>query len=62
MVYVWVPLFNDTGRWFFAWWHDMVDEGLAFNIGRNPNWIVAPSEEPLADPQSREAGGRRRAA
>jgi len=27
---------NDTGRWFFQWWHDMVDEGLAFNIGRNP--------------------------
>jgi len=27
---------NDTGRWFFQWWHDMVDEGLAFNVGRNP--------------------------
>jgi sn-glycerol 3-phosphate transport system substrate-binding protein len=27
---------NDTGRWFFQWWHDMVDSGLAFNIGRNP--------------------------
>jgi len=26
---------NDTSRWFFQWWHDMVDEGLAFNIGRN---------------------------
>ena len=26
---------NDTGQWFFQWWHDMVDEGLAFNIGRN---------------------------
>ena len=26
---------NDTGRWFFQWWHDMVDEGLAFNVGRN---------------------------
>jgi len=27
---------NDTGRSFFQWWHDMVDEGLAFNVGRNP--------------------------
>jgi sn-glycerol 3-phosphate transport system substrate-binding protein len=27
---------NDTERWFFQWWHDMVDEGLAFNVGRNP--------------------------
>jgi len=27
---------NDTGRWFFQWWHDMVDEGLAFNVGRDP--------------------------
>jgi sn-glycerol 3-phosphate transport system substrate-binding protein len=27
---------NDTARWFFQWWHDMVDEGLAFNVGRNP--------------------------
>jgi sn-glycerol 3-phosphate transport system substrate-binding protein len=27
---------NDTGKWFFQWWHDMVDEGLAFNVGRNP--------------------------
>jgi sn-glycerol 3-phosphate transport system substrate-binding protein len=27
---------NDTGRWFFQWWHDMVEEGLAFNVGRNP--------------------------
>jgi sn-glycerol 3-phosphate transport system substrate-binding protein len=27
---------NDTGRWYFQWWHDMVDEGLAFNVGRNP--------------------------
>ena len=32
-------LFNsDAGRWLFQWWHDMVDEGLAFNIGRNPNF------------------------
>jgi len=30
-------LFNsDTGRWYFQWWHDMVDEGLGFNVGRNP--------------------------
>jgi sn-glycerol 3-phosphate transport system substrate-binding protein len=27
---------NDTIRWFFQWWHDMVDSGLAFNVGRNP--------------------------
>ena len=30
---------NDTGRWFFRWWHDMVDEGLAFNVGRNPTMV-----------------------
>jgi len=29
---------NDTGRWFFQWWHDMVDEGLVFNVGRNPTF------------------------
>jgi sn-glycerol 3-phosphate transport system substrate-binding protein len=29
---------NDAGRWFFNWWHDMVDEGLAFNVGRNPTY------------------------
>jgi len=29
---------NDTGRWLFQWWHDMVDEGLAFNVGRNPTF------------------------
>jgi sn-glycerol 3-phosphate transport system substrate-binding protein len=28
---------NDTGRWFFQWWHDMVNSGLAFNVGRNPS-------------------------
>ena len=28
---------NDTGRWFFQWWHDMADSGLAFNVGRNPS-------------------------
>jgi sn-glycerol 3-phosphate transport system substrate-binding protein len=29
---------NDTGRWYFQWWHDMVDQGLAFNVGRNPTF------------------------
>jgi len=29
---------NDTGRWYFQWWHDMVDEGLAFNVGRDPTY------------------------
>jgi sn-glycerol 3-phosphate transport system substrate-binding protein len=28
---------NDTGLRFFQWWHDMVEEGLAFNVGRNPS-------------------------
>jgi len=32
---------NDTGRWLFQWWHDMVDEGLAFNVGRNPTYADA---------------------
>ena len=30
---------NDTIRWFFQWWHDMVDSGLAFNAGRNPTMV-----------------------
>jgi sn-glycerol 3-phosphate transport system substrate-binding protein len=30
---------NDTGRWFWQWWRDMVDEGLAFNVGRNPTYV-----------------------
>jgi len=30
---------NDTTRWFFGWWHDMVSEGLAFNAGRNPTFV-----------------------
>ena len=30
---------NDTTRWFFQWWHDMVSEGLAFNAGRNPTFV-----------------------
>jgi len=30
---------NDTGRWFFQWWHDIVDSGLAFNVGRNPTLV-----------------------
>jgi len=29
---------NDTGRWYFQWWHDMVDSGLALNVGRNPTF------------------------
>jgi sn-glycerol 3-phosphate transport system substrate-binding protein len=29
---------NDTGRWFWQWWHDMVESGLAFNVGRNPTF------------------------
>jgi sn-glycerol 3-phosphate transport system substrate-binding protein len=28
---------DDTGQRFFQWWHDMVEEGLAFNVGRNPS-------------------------
>ena len=32
---------NDTGRWLFQWWHDMVDQGLAFNVGRNPTYADA---------------------
>jgi sn-glycerol 3-phosphate transport system substrate-binding protein len=28
---------DDTGRRWFQWWHDMVEEGLAFNVGRNPS-------------------------
>ncbi|MGB6836369.1 MAG: ABC transporter substrate-binding protein [Dehalococcoidia bacterium] len=27
---------NDAGRTLFRWWHDMVDEGLALNVGRSP--------------------------
>jgi sn-glycerol 3-phosphate transport system substrate-binding protein len=27
---------NDTGQAFFRWWDEMVDSGLAFNVGRNP--------------------------
>ena len=30
---------NDTSRWFFQWWNDMVKEGLAVNVGRNPTYI-----------------------
>jgi sn-glycerol 3-phosphate transport system substrate-binding protein len=30
-------VFNgSTGRAFFRWWDEMIDEGLAFNVGRNP--------------------------
>jgi sn-glycerol 3-phosphate transport system substrate-binding protein len=29
-------LFNGpTGQAFFRWWHEMIDSGLAFNVGRN---------------------------
>ena len=34
-----VLFYNDTGRWFFQWWHDMIDEGLALNVGRNPTAV-----------------------
>jgi sn-glycerol 3-phosphate transport system substrate-binding protein len=27
---------NATADTFFRWWNEMVDEGLAFNVGRNP--------------------------
>lgn len=30
---------NDTGRTFFQWWHDMIDDDLAINVGRNPEFI-----------------------
>ena len=30
---------NETGRWFIQWWHDMVDQGLAINVGRNPTQV-----------------------
>jgi len=28
---------NATGQAFFRWWDEMVDKGLAFNVGRNPS-------------------------
>jgi sn-glycerol 3-phosphate transport system substrate-binding protein len=32
-------LFNGpTGQAFFQWWHDMVESGLALNVGRNPTF------------------------
>jgi sn-glycerol 3-phosphate transport system substrate-binding protein len=35
-------LFNGpTGQAFYKWWHDMVDEGLALNVGRNPTYADA---------------------
>jgi len=31
-------VFNgSTGQAFFRWWNEMVDDGLAFNVGRNPS-------------------------
>ena len=33
-------LFNGpTGQAFFQWWHDMVESGLALNVGRNPTFV-----------------------
>jgi sn-glycerol 3-phosphate transport system substrate-binding protein len=33
-------LFNGpTGQRLFRWWDDMIDEGLAFNVGRNPSGV-----------------------
>jgi sn-glycerol 3-phosphate transport system substrate-binding protein len=33
-------IFNGpTGQRLFTWWHDMLDQGLAYNVGRNPNGI-----------------------
>jgi sn-glycerol 3-phosphate transport system substrate-binding protein len=35
-------LFNGpTGQAFYQWWHDMVDQGLALNVGRNPTYADA---------------------
>jgi sn-glycerol 3-phosphate transport system substrate-binding protein len=28
---------NATGQTLFRWWNEMVDKGLAFNVGRNPS-------------------------
>jgi sn-glycerol 3-phosphate transport system substrate-binding protein len=44
---------NDTGRWFYQWWHDMIDSGLAFNVGRNPSaadalLAIAADRAPMA--------------
>jgi sn-glycerol 3-phosphate transport system substrate-binding protein len=31
-------VFNgDTGQTLFRWWDEMIDQGLAFNVGRNPS-------------------------
>ena len=33
-------IFNGpTGQRLFRWWDDMIDQGLAYNVGRNPNGI-----------------------
>jgi sn-glycerol 3-phosphate transport system substrate-binding protein len=33
-------IFNDpTGQRLFTWWNDMIKQGLAFNVGRNPNGV-----------------------
>ena len=33
---------NDTARAFFRWWDEMVDSGLAFNVGRNASGADCP--------------------
>ncbi|TEU00372.1 MAG: ABC transporter substrate-binding protein [Dehalococcoidia bacterium] len=30
-----------TGQAFFRWWHEMIEEGLAINVGRNPGGDAA---------------------
>ena len=33
-------IFNGpTGQRLFTWWNDMIEQGLAYNVGRNPNGI-----------------------
>jgi sn-glycerol 3-phosphate transport system substrate-binding protein len=32
---------GSTGQAFFQWWHDMVKDGLAINVGRNPGGDAA---------------------
>ena len=33
-------IFNGpTGQRLFRWWHDMIEQGLAFNVGRNPSGV-----------------------
>jgi sn-glycerol 3-phosphate transport system substrate-binding protein len=30
-----------AGQTFFQWWHDMIEDGLAINVGRNPSYADA---------------------